>query len=100
LRHASRSLCQSSYRVIVTLSRQEMVMKTKKTSRKPFGIELLQDIPAEEMQRINGGRRHHKHHGGGGSGSGGTGSGGTGGGVFTTQYVSAPQKAFPHGDHG
>ncbi|HZV03393.1 MAG TPA: hypothetical protein VFF73_42205 [Planctomycetota bacterium] len=69
-------------------------MQTKKTSRKPFGIELLQDIPAEEMQRINGGRRH-KHHGGS---SGGT--GGTGGGVFTTQYVSAPQKAFPHGDHG
>ncbi len=78
-------------------------MKTNKTSRKPFGIELLQDIPAEEMQRINGGRRRHHHHGSGGSSGGSTGTGGTGGtggGVFTTQFVSMPQPAFPNGDHG
>jgi hypothetical protein len=56
-------------------------MKDKKEKR-PFAIEFLEEIPAGELEKINGGRRHHKKP------------------VFVTMHVSMPQPAFPQGDHG
>ena len=55
--------------------------QNKKSTSKPFGLSFLTEVPANELVKINGGRRHH-------------------GPVFTTMHVSMPQPAFPSGDNG
>jgi hypothetical protein len=56
----------------------------EKNAKRPFAIEFLEEIPAKELEKINGGKKHHKKPGP----------------VFVTQFVSMPQPAFPNGDHG
>jgi hypothetical protein len=58
-------------------------MTNKKASKTPFGILHLVDVTEEEQKQVNGGR-HRRHHGI----------------SYVTNFVSAPQPAFPKGDHG
>jgi hypothetical protein len=58
---------------------------------KPFGLTFLSEVPAAELEKINGGRRHKKHP---------TGGSGNQGPILTTMHMSMPQPAFPTGDSG
>jgi len=33
-----------------------------RSKKRPFGIDLLTEIPSEETSTINGGKHHHHHH--------------------------------------